>query len=232
MSLLERRRRLFLREMGIPTDWVPATAPVSAAAAVDAPSAASTPVAAAAPLDWTALAQQVSGCTRCGLCATRTQTVFGTGDQQADWMLIGEAPGEHEDRQGEPFVGAAGQLLDNILAAVGLKRGENVYIANVLKCRPPRNRDPQPEEVAQCEPYLRAQIALVKPKLIVVMGRFAAQTILQTDAGIGALRGRVHQYEGVPVVVTYHPAYLLRALPDKALAWQDWCRARDVVAAV
>lgn len=181
-----------------------------------------------ARLDWAALAQRVSGCTDCQLCDGRTQTVFGVGDRQAEWMLVGEAPGENEDLQGEPFVGQAGKLLDNMLAAVGLARGRNVFIANVLKCRPPGNRNPEPEEVAQCEPYLRRQIALIQPKLIVVLGRFAAQSLLRTTTPIGKLRGTVHSYEGIPVVVTYHPAYLLRTLSDKARAWEDLCLAREV----
>ncbi|MCP3018707.1 uracil-DNA glycosylase [Cupriavidus basilensis] len=181
-----------------------------------------------ARLDWAALEQRVSGCTDCQLCNGRTQTVFGVGDRQAEWMLVGEAPGENEDLQGEPFVGQAGKLLDNMLAAVGLARGRNVFIANVLKCRPPGNRNPEPEEVAQCEPYLRRQIALIQPKLIVVLGRFAAQSLLRTTTPIGKLRGAVHSYEGIPVVVTYHPAYLLRTLSDKARAWEDLCLAREV----
>jgi uracil-DNA glycosylase family 4 len=180
-----------------------------------------------ASLDWDALAARVAGCERCRLCEKRTQTVFGVGDRDADWMLIGEAPGENEDRQGEPFVGQAGKLLDNMLRSLSLARGANVYIANVLKCRPPGNRNPEPDEVARCEPYLQRQVALVKPKLIVALGRFAAQSLLKTDASISSMRGRVHAYEGVPVIVTYHPAYLLRSLHDKAKAWQDLCLARD-----
>ncbi|MBO4120363.1 uracil-DNA glycosylase [Cupriavidus gilardii] len=181
-----------------------------------------------ATLDWQALEARVAGCTACQLCSTRTQTVFGVGDREADWMLIGEAPGENEDRQGEPFVGQAGKLLDNMLASLQLARGRNVFIANVLKCRPPGNRNPEPAEVEQCEPFLRRQIALVRPRLIVVLGRFAAQTLLRTTTPIGKLRGTVHRYEGIPVVVTYHPAYLLRTLTDKARAWEDLCLARDV----
>ncbi|RQS73915.1 uracil-DNA glycosylase [Burkholderia sp. Bp8963] len=186
--------------------------------------AAETPV---AELDWDALAARVADCTRCRLCEKRTNTVFGVGDREADWMLIGEAPGENEDKQGEPFVGQAGKLLDNMLQSLSLKRGDNVYIANVIKCRPPGNRNPEPDEVARCEPYLQRQVALVKPKLIVALGRFAAQTLLKTDASIASLRGRVHTYEGVPVIVTYHPAYLLRSLQDKSKAWADLCVARD-----
>ncbi|HDR9134696.1 TPA: uracil-DNA glycosylase, partial [Burkholderia vietnamiensis] len=149
-------------------------------------------VAPVATLDWDALAARVAGCTSCRLCEKRTQTVFGVGDREADWMLIGEAPGENEDKQGEPFVGQAGKLLDNMLQSLTLARGTNVYIANVIKCRPPGNRNPEPDEVARCEPYLQRQVALVKPKLIVALGRFAAQTLLKTDASIASLRGRVH----------------------------------------
>ncbi|MEM5312634.1 uracil-DNA glycosylase [Paraburkholderia sp. JHI869] len=180
-----------------------------------------------ATLDWETLAERVASCTHCRLCEKRTNTVFGVGDREADWMLIGEAPGENEDRQGEPFVGQAGKLLDNMLRALSLARGENVYIANVIKCRPPGNRNPEPDEVARCEPYLQRQVALVKPKIIVALGRFAAQSLLKTDGSIASLRGRVHEYEGVPVIVTYHPAYLLRSLQDKAKAWTDLCLARD-----
>jgi DNA polymerase len=179
---------------------------------------------------WIELKQAVPACTACGLHKSRTQTVFGVGDEQADWMLIGEAPGAEEDRLGEPFVGQAGRLLDNMLAAIELRRGENVYIANVLKCRPPGNRNPQPEEVAKCTPHLLKQIELVRPKLIVAMGRFAAQTLLNTDASIASLRGRVYRYAGVALVVTYHPAYLLRNLPDKAKAWADLVFARKTMA--
>jgi len=172
-------------------------------------------------LDWTGLKARVAGCTDCKLRANCTQTVFGVGGQRARWMLVGEAPGAEEDRLGEPFVGQAGKLLDNMLAAIGLQRGENVFIGNVLKCRPPGNRNPEPDEVAACTPYLLRQIALIQPKLIVAMGRFAAQTLLDTGASIASLRGSVHRYAGVPLVVTYHPAYLLRNLPDKAKAWVD-----------
>ncbi|CAB3791593.1 uracil-DNA glycosylase [Paraburkholderia fynbosensis] len=178
-------------------------------------------------LDWDALSERVAECRLCRLCEKRTNTVFGVGDRAADWMLIGEAPGENEDRLGEPFVGQAGKLLDNMLHSLALARDTNVYIANVIKCRPPGNRNPEPDEVLRCEPYLQRQVGLVKPKLIVAMGRFAAQSLLKTDASISSLRGRVHEYEGVPVIVTYHPAYLLRRLPDKAKAWADLCLARD-----
>ena len=179
---------------------------------------------------WIELKQAVPACTACGLHKSRTQTVFGVGDENADWMLIGEAPGAEEDRLGDPFVGQAGKLLDNMLAAIGLKRGENVYIANVLKCRPPGNRNPEPGEVEKCTPFLKRQIALIQPKLIIAMGRFAAQTLLASDATIASMRGRVFRYEGVPLIVTYHPAYLLRTLPDKAKAWADLVFAKKTMA--
>jgi DNA polymerase len=177
-------------------------------------------------LDWDALEQRVRTCTDCPLHATRTQGVFGVGDRHAAWLFVGEAPGADEDRLGEPFVGQAGKLLDNMLAAIGLARGRNVYIANVLKSRPPGNRDPRPEEVAACLPYLERQIDLIRPKVIVALGRFAAQSLLLTETPIGRLRGKVHGYRGIPLIVTYHPAYLLRNLPDKAKAWEDLCLAR------
>jgi DNA polymerase len=173
----------------------------------------------------------VAVCRACGLCDSRTQTVFGVGHPQADWMVVGEAPGEQEDRKGEPFVGPAGQLLDAMLRALGVTReaegraAERVYIANTLKCRPPRNRNPAPEEMAACEPFLVRQIQLVQPRIILAMGRFAVQALLRSNEPIGKLRGRVHEYQGVPLVVTYHPAYLLRNLPDKARAWEDLCLA-------
>jgi uracil-DNA glycosylase len=179
--------------------------------------------------EWIPLKAAVSGCTKCGLHKTRTQTVFGVGDPNANWMLIGEAPGAEEDRLGDPFVGQAGKLLDNMLGAIGLSRAQNVYIANVLKCRPPGNRNPAPDEVAKCTPYLLKQIELIKPKLIVAMGRFAAQTLLDTTASISSLRGRLHSYAGVPLIVTYHPAYLLRTLEDKAKAWEDLVFARKTM---
>ena len=189
-------------------------------------------------MDWAALRAAVTACQACGLCQGRTQTVFGVGDPQADWMVVGEAPGEQEDLKGEPFVGPSGQLLDNMLKAIGLSRHggtggdetgpRGVYIANVVKCRPPGNRNPQPDEVALCDPFLARQVALVRPKIILAMGRFAVQSLLQTPEPIGKLRGRVHRYQGVPVIVTYHPAYLLRNLPEKAKAWADLCLAMDV----
>ena len=207
----------------------------SAAASVAATTAASASRPEIALLEWPALRAAVADCRACSLCEARRQTVFGTGHLRAHWMIVGEAPGEKEDEQGEPFVGASGQLLDNMLRAVSLTRAEGpperqVYIANTLKCRPPKNRNPVPAETAQCAPFLERQIALVQPRIILAMGRFAAQALLASDEPLGKLRGRVHLYRGVPVVVTYHPAYLLRTLTDKARAWEDLCLAARVVA--
>jgi DNA polymerase len=183
-------------------------------------------------MDWESLRECVSQCQACSLARTRHQTVFGVGDENADWLFVGEAPGAEEDQRGEPFVGAAGQLLDNMLAAIALKRGDNVYIANVLKCRPPENRDPHGEEVVRCDPFLKRQVGLIRPRLIVALGRFAAQSLLNTDATIGSLRGKLHDYQGVPVIVTYHPAYLLRNPLDKRKSWEDLCFARATMQAL
>ncbi len=218
------------------------------AVAEAAPSRA--PAGAVASMDWPTLQQAVAGCVACALSKSRKNTVFGVGPvvpadgrpPLADWLIVGEAPGENEDLQGEPFVGQAGKLLDNMLKAIGVSRhgsedGEPhkaACIVNVLKCRPPGNRNPAPEEVAQCEPYLRRQVELLQPKVIIAMGRFAVQSLLAETVPdvvatpLGKLRGKVHQYHGVPVVVTYHPAYLLRSLPEKAKAWADLCLAMDV----
>jgi len=173
-------------------------------------------------MDWERLRQAVSSCRACELCETRTQTVFGVGNREADLMIIGEAPGADEDRQGEPFVGRAGQLLDLILAAICLKR-EQVYIANILKCRPPQNRDPRPQEAQRCEPFLMRQIALVRPRVLLSVGRVSAQNLLRTDAPIGWLRGRWLEFgaDRIPLMVTYHPAYLLRSPDQKSKAWRD-----------
>ncbi len=241
---LDARRAALWRAMNLGPEWVRRQAAGEAAmarpehdlAAADAPSAQRE--AAIAAMDWEQLQAAVAGCTACGLCQSRTQTVFGVGSRTASWMIVGEAPGAEEDARGEPFVGQAGRLLDNMLAAIGRSRQvdarEPVFIANVLKCRPPGNRNPQPEEVAACEPFLLRQIELLRPQLVLVMGRFAAQTVLRTDAPISALRGRVHRLrvEGgeVPAIVTYHPAYLLRNLADKAKSWADLCLALDVEA--
>ena len=192
-----------------------------------APIAPNRRAAAIAQMDWDELATEIRQCTACGLCKTRTQTVFGVGDHRAEWLVIGEAPGADEDRQGEPFVGRAGKLLNPMLQAVGLKR-EQVFIANILKCRPPDNRDPAPGEAASCLPFLERQIALVRPRLILAVGRIAAQNLLATDTPIGKLRGQVHRFgpARIPLVVTYHPAYLLRSPREKRKAWDDLRLAR------
>lgn len=182
-----------------------------------------------ATLDWAHFAADVSACTACGLARTRKMAVPGVGDAHADWLFVGEAPGAEEDAKGEPFVGQAGRLLDSMLAAIGMSRAKAVYIANVLKCRPPNNRAPTPTEVEACLPYLDRQIALIQPKLIVALGKSAATTLLGAEATIASLRGKVHRYRGTPLVVTYHPAYLLRTLPDKAKAWEDLCFARETL---
>ena len=182
-----------------------------------------------ARMDWPQLKAGVAGCTACPLHKGRNKTVFGVGDEQAEWMFIGEGPGADEDAKGEPFVGQAGKLLDNMLVAIGLKRGKNVYIGNMVKCRPPGNRNPAPLEVAQCEPYLHRQIALIRPRLIVALGKVAAVNLLKREASVASLRGKVLEYQGTPLVVTYHPAYLLRSLPDKAKAWEDLCFAVETM---
>jgi len=226
-------RLRYLEAMGIQA-WRAREAGAPAAAASTVESTAEPAAPAGLPevsrLDWEALQAQVAQCTLCELHKSRTQTVFGTGRRDADWLIVGEAPGRDEDLQGEPFVGRAGQLLNAMLKAVGLERGD-VYIANILKCRPPDNRDPRPEEVLRCEPYLMRQIALIQPKLILAVGRVAAQNLLKTDTPIGKLRGRVHRLgdTGIPVVATYHPAYLLRSPQEKRKAWQDLRLARSVV---
>lgn len=210
----------------------PAGAPSPAPADQGQPPPAAPVPAEIAGLAWPALQDAVAACRACGLCDSRRQTVFGTGSPRAHWLVIGEAPGEQEDRRGEPFVGPAGQLLDRMLAALGLTRdaegappAQQVYITNTLKCRPPGNRNPSPEELATCEPFLQRQIALLQPRIILAMGRFAVQALLRSSDAIGRLRGRVHHFQGVPLIVTYHPAYLLRNLPDKARAWEDLCLA-------
>jgi DNA polymerase len=210
-------RRQYLQAMGI-SQWQ--RRELAATATVVEPDAADG--------RWSSLQAEVRVCKKCGLHATRTQTVFGVGNPRAQWMFIGEAPGADEDRQGEPFVGRAGQLLNAMLFAIGLKR-EEVFICNVLKCRPPGNRDPQPPEVEQCEPYLIRQIELIRPRLIVALGRHAAHSLLKTDLPLARLRGQTLSYQGTPLVVTYHPAYLLRTPGDKRKAWDDLCRARGLL---
>lgn len=224
----ERQRRAYLRAMGIDL-WVPRDAAESADRAGAASAATSFgpegPPAAAPPADWDELRECVAGCTRCELSRSRTNTVFGVGNPDADWMIIGEAPGAEEDRQGEPFVGRAGKLLDQMLLAIGQSR-ERVFIANILKCRPPNNRDPKPAEAAACREYLERQIDMIKPKIILAVGRIAAQNLLASDAPVGRMRGRPHDLGGIPLVVTYHPAYLLRSPSQKQKSWHDLCLAR------
>lgn len=245
--MLPALRNAYLDALGIDR-WVPrgsAAAPETAfeeaarkdaaprrQAATEKPSARETPVVREMPVlppatDWGTLRDRVAGCVACDLCRTRTQTVFGVGSERAEWLVIGEAPGAEEDRQGEPFVGRAGQLLDSMLLAIGLPR-ESVFIANVLKCRPPGNRDPRPEEVSRCLPYLSQQIALLRPKILLAVGRIAAQNLLATDVPLARLRGKVHRFgeQSTPLVVTYHPAYLLRTPGDKRKAWEDLKFAR------
>ncbi|OGS99260.1 MAG: DNA polymerase III [Gallionellales bacterium RIFCSPLOWO2_12_FULL_59_22] len=181
-------------------------------------------------LGWPQLKAMVRDCAACKLRAGCAQTVFGVGDEQAEWLFVGEGPGADEDAQGEPFVGQAGKLLDNMLLAIKLRRGQNVYIANIVKCRPPvdvsdKQLPPKPDEIATCLPYLQRQIGLIKPKIIVALGKTAATALLGKDAALGSLRGTVHDYCGIPLIVTYHPAYLLRSPPEKAKAWQDLCFA-------
>lgn len=190
-----------------------------------------------AEMDWAELKAAVAGCVKCGLCKSRTKTVFGTGDEKAKWLFIGEGPGRNEDLQGEPFIGPAGKLLDNMLLAMGLKRGENAYIANIVKCRPigadGRDRPPTPEEAAACRPYLERQIALIKPAILIALGKTAGLSLAggEPDTPVAQLRGKVHRYNGLPLVVTYHPAYLLRKLADKAKTWNDLCMAMDAYTA-
>jgi uracil-DNA glycosylase len=232
-------RRHYLHALGVQV-WRPRLAPLTDSGLGTRPQRQPEPVPAPTPLahasaeapvpparvrpelDWEALATEVAGCRACGLCQTRTQTVFGVGDRQAKLMLIGEAPGVDEDRAGEPFVGRAGRLLNLMLAAIGLSR-EQVYIANILKCHPPGNRDPSPEETLRCEPFLQRQIELVGPKLLLAVGRVAAQTLLRSGTAVGRLRGQWFEFgdNQIPLTVTYHPAYLLRSPDQKALAWQD-----------
>ncbi len=221
----------YLAALGI-DDWRQRRALVHATPRVAAVPPAAPAIPAANDDDsWDAVAAEVAGCRRCGLCETRTRTVFGVGDRNARWLVVGEAPGAEEDRQGEPFVGRAGGLLNAMLRGIGLAR-EQVFIANVLKCRPPNNRDPAPAEVAQCLPYLERQIGLLQPRILLAVGRIAAQNLLATDTPIGKLRGHVHAFgaRGIPMVVTYHPAYLLRSPAEKRKAWEDLKFARRIAA--
>lgn len=226
-----RERRL--HEMGLGPLWklrasqVPLDVPQEPSIA-EALDTKSSPVSAAIAqiTDWDSLATAVRDCRNCRLCSARKQAVLGVGDVNADWLFVGEGPGAEEDQRGEPFVGQAGKLLDNMLAAIGLRRGSDVYIANAVKCRPPENRTPEAQEMEACRPYLEQQIALIQPRLIVALGRPAAQTLLKAEVKIAAARGRLHEYLGIPLIVTYHPAYLLRNLPEKSKAWEDLCYMR------
>jgi DNA polymerase len=228
LGVQDWRQRRPLAVQGAKPAAAPAPIPDQVRAA---PAPVAAPAARADADTWQQVAAEVAACTRCELHACRTRTVFGVGDQQAGWLVVGEAPGADEDRQGEPFVGRAGQLLNSMLLGIGLRR-EQVYIANVLKCRPPNNRDPKPDEVAQCLPYLERQVALLRPKILLAVGRIAAQNLLATDTPIGKLRGRVHAFgnQRIPLVVTYHPAYLLRSPTEKRKAWDDLKFARRVAA--
>lgn len=219
-------------EAALPTPTPVEIAPLAEPAALSLTSQPSTaPESVHAGLGWDELKGLVRDCRACKLRAGCTQTVFGVGDEQADWLFVGEGPGVEEDARGEPFVGQAGRLLDNMLAALKLKRGNDVYIGNVVKCRPPGNRTPEADEVASCLPYLQRQIELIQPKLIVALGKTAATALLGRDASLASLRGRLHDYRGTPLLITYHPAYLLRSPAEKAKAWQDLCLARDTMKA-
>jgi len=233
------RRASTLRELGLAPLWrlrAAGSRPLEEPAAPVPAVAAATEdrLARIAALDWPGLEQEVAACRACGLCERRRQAVLGVGDRGADWLFVGEGPGAEEDERGEPFVGQAGKLLDAMLAAIGLARGRRVYIANAVKCRPPGNRTPEADEMAVCRPYLQRQIRLLQPRLIVALGRPAAQTLLQGEVKIAALRGHLQEYvDGdlrIPLLVTYHPAYLLRNLNDKAKAWEDLCLARATMA--
>jgi DNA polymerase len=247
MTSANDRRGRILDEMGLGPQWVRRgrTVTTLAPATPDAPEPATVAEVAipeglppAAPsieqiarMDWDALRESVAGCVKCDLCRSRTKTAFGVGDQRANWLFVGEGPGRNEDLRGEPFVGQAGKLLDNMLLAMGLRRGENAYIANIVKCRPTdengRDRPPSPQEAAACMPYLQRQIALIEPQIIVALGKTAALSLLGRDPAtpVSKLRGTVHRYADRPLVVTYHPAYLLRNMADKEKAWADLCLA-------
>lgn len=213
----EQQRRAYLQAMGIDV-WLPRDAEEPAVDTELSPG-----------MDWPELRDCVANCTRCELSESRTNTVFGVGNQQADWMIIGEAPGAEEDRRSEPFVGRAGQLLDQMLLAIGQSR-DKVFIANILKCRPPHNRDPKPAEAEACRQYLERQIELIQPKIILAVGKIAAQNLLGSDDPVGRMRGRPHDLGGIPLVVTYHPAYLLRSPSQKHKSWSDLCLAQRLAA--
>lgn len=228
-----------LAEMGIAPRWRlrPQGAAANARPVDDAPAGESMETTApslaggpATAMDWDELATAVAACRGCVLCEQRKQAVLGVGDRSPEWLFVGEGPGAEEDVQGEPFVGQAGKLLDAMLAALGLKRGNKVYIGNAVKCRPPGNRTPEPDEMAACRPFLERQIELLRPKIIVLLGKAAVHAVLGSDKSLASMRGKAYDYEGIPAVVTYHPAYLLRNLPDKAKAWEDLVFARRLLA--
>jgi DNA polymerase len=220
MNYPEQQRRAYLQALGIDI-WLPRDAPDAINEQRDAPPDD-------AELDWDSLKTRVAGCTRCALAEGRSNTVFGVGNRNADWLIVGEAPGAEEDRLGEPFVGRAGKLLDEMLRALGQSR-ETVFIATILKCRPPHNRDPKSDEAAACRGYLDRQIELVQPRIILAVGRIAAQNLLGCQDPVGRMRGRVHSIHGIPLIVTYHPAYLLRSPSQKKKSWQDLCLAARLV---
>ena len=240
-AITTQRRALMLREMGLSPQWhlrdAARDAMSEAPPVSEAPGAAPNEAAAdenerranIMRMDWPQIKACVVECTQCALHTGRNKTVFGVGDENADWLFVGEGPGADEDALGEPFVGQAGKLLDSMLAAIQLKRGSNVYITNMVKCRPPGNRNPEAEEALACEPYLHRQIEQIKPKLIVALGKVAAVNLLAREASVASMRNKVHQYRGIPLIVTYHPAYLLRSLAEKARAWEDLCFAVDTL---
>lgn len=217
----EHQRRAYLQAMGIDV-WLPSDSDVTDQPAMFVSQSAD-------GMGWNELRDCVSNCTRCSLSTSRTRTVFGIGDPDADWMIVGEAPGAEEDRRGEPFVGRAGKLLDEMLRAVGQRR-ERVFIVNILKCRPPNNRDPKPDEAAACRDYLERQIELVQPKVILAVGKIAAQNLLGSNETVARMRSTQHELSGIPLIVTYHPAYLLRSPSQKRKAWGDLCLARRLAA--
>lgn len=230
----DERSMYIQKESAMPADTMlpdepqQSPAPAEKVVTADANASEESSVSSVSDIGWPELKQRVRDCTSCKLRAGCSQTVFGVGDQNADWLFVGEGPGAEEDAQGEPFVGQAGKLLDNMLMAIKLKRGKNVYIGNIVKCRPPGNRAPEADEIKQCLPYLQRQIELIQPRLIVALGKVASNTLLGKDATLASLRGTVHDYNGIPLIVTYHPAYLLRTPSEKAKAWQDLCLAVEL----
>lgn len=234
------RRERILAELGLTPLWLHRRRLDSLRTASDSPRHSTSHVTMPEPhtgqavrpvevMDWKELTEAVATCRACALHKNRKQAVLGVGDKEADWMFVGEGPGAEEDARGEPFVGQAGKLLDNMLSAIGLKRGNNVYIANVVKCRPPGNRNPAPAETQACQSFLDRQVALIQPRLIVALGKVAATTLLACGGTLGSMRNTVHDYRGIPLIVTYHPAYLLRSLTDKAKAWEDLCFAVETM---